>query len=85
MLTIGKELALNAGFNFTILEPLIKETIAKALERGPEVSQTGPAVRNDHITIKNHLELLSYSPELQQIYNEISSAIIKYQKRDKDA
>ena len=78
MLTIGKELSLDAGFNFTILEPLIKETIAKALERGPEVSQTGPAVRNDQNTIKNHLELLSFSSELQIIYRKMTDSIIEY-------
>lgn len=78
MLTIGKELTLNLGFDFAILEPLITETVAKALERGPEVSQTGPAARNDLNTIKKHLELLSFSPELQQIYNEISKSIIEY-------
>ena len=78
MLTIGKELALNAGFDFAMLEPLIKETIAKALEIGPDVSQTGPAIRNDQNTIKKHLELLSFSPGLQQIYSEISRSIIEY-------
>jgi predicted short-subunit dehydrogenase-like oxidoreductase (DUF2520 family) len=78
MLTIGKEMASDAGFDFAILEPLIEETIAKALVIGPEISQTGPAVRNDQNTIKKHFELLSFSPELQQIYSEISSAIIMY-------
>ncbi len=81
MFTIGKKLALDSGFDFAILEPLVNETLAKVLERGPEDSQTGPAVRNDQNTIDRHLKLLSFSPELQQIYSEISRSIIEHTRR----
>jgi predicted short-subunit dehydrogenase-like oxidoreductase (DUF2520 family) len=77
MLTEGKEIAVKAGFSFDVLLPLINETIKKAGEIGPENTQTGPAVRNDSITIEKHLELLSFSPELRNIYNEITNSIIK--------
>jgi predicted short-subunit dehydrogenase-like oxidoreductase (DUF2520 family) len=77
MLTEGKEIAVKAGFPFDVLLPLINETIKKAGELGPENAQTGPAVRNDIITIEKHLELLSFSPELRNIYNEITNSIIK--------
>jgi predicted short-subunit dehydrogenase-like oxidoreductase (DUF2520 family) len=80
MLTIGKEVALRAGFSFEILAPLIQETISKAMDCGPENSQTGPAIRHDQNTIEKHLELLSFSPELQRIYNEINLSIINYYK-----
>lgn len=78
MLTIGKEVTLQAGFPFEILAPLIKETISKALESGPENSQTGPAVRNDKNTIERQLELLSFSPALQRIYIEMTRSITEY-------
>lgn len=81
MLTAGKEISLKAELPFSILEPLIKETISKALNNGPELSQTGPAVRNDHNTIEKHLELLSFSPELQNLYSEVTNAIIKHYKK----
>jgi predicted short-subunit dehydrogenase-like oxidoreductase (DUF2520 family) len=81
MFTAGKELAAKAGFPFDVLLPLIKETISKAIELGPENSQTGPAIRNDQNTIEKHLELLSFSPELQRIYSEMSMSIIKYYKK----
>jgi predicted short-subunit dehydrogenase-like oxidoreductase (DUF2520 family) len=80
MFTIGKDVALKTGYSFDILEPLIKETIAKAIDAGPENSQTGPAVRHDQNTIQKHLELLSYSTELQQIYREMTRSIIEYYK-----
>jgi predicted short-subunit dehydrogenase-like oxidoreductase (DUF2520 family) len=60
--------------------PLIKETISKALENGPDSSQTGPAVRNDLNTIEKHMELLSFSPDLQKLYNEITKSILKHYK-----
>lgn len=80
MLTLGKEISSKAGLDFNILEPLMKETVAKALDPGPEHSQTGPAIRNDQITLKKHLELLSFSPEFQDIYRHITQSIIKYHK-----
>jgi len=76
MLTIGKELSERAGFSYDILKPLIVETILKAAEYGPENSQTGPAVRNDINTIEKHLDLLSFSPELQSLYKEVTKSII---------
>jgi predicted short-subunit dehydrogenase-like oxidoreductase (DUF2520 family) len=80
MLTVGKMIALKAGFPFEILTPLIKETISKAMDSGPENSQTGPAVRHDQNTIEKHLELLSFSTELQRIYKEMTLSIIAYYK-----
>jgi len=81
MLTIGKEIARNADYTFEELKPLVKETFLKALEAGPENSQTGPAVRNDKNTIRKHLELLSFDKDLQKIYREISKSINKYHSK----
>ena len=61
MLTLGKEWRSKGDFPFEILVPLIKETISKAMDLGPENSQTGPAIRHDQNTIEKHLELLSFS------------------------
>lgn len=81
MLTAGKELAIKAGFPFEVIRPLIIETYLKAMDNGPENSQTGPAIRNDQNTIETHLKLLSFSPELYKIYNEMTQSIIKYYKK----
>lgn len=83
MLTMGKEVALKAGYSFDILAPLTRETISKALDYGPENSQTGPAMRNDQNTIEKHLELLSFSPELQGIYKDMTQSIIEYYKNNR--
>ncbi len=80
MLTAGKDITLKAGLSFDVLEPLIKETISKAMEIGPDKSQSGPAIRNDKNTIAKHIDLLSCSPEFKSIYKEITESIIKYYK-----
>ena len=81
MLTLGKSISSKAGFDFDILAPLIKETIEKAILTGPENSQTGPAVRHDSNTIEKQLELLSFSPEMQGIYREITRSIMDYYRK----
>ncbi len=81
LLTLTRDIAAKGGFEMDILEPLIRETFNKALEDGPERSQTGPAVRNDFNTIEKHLELLSFSPDLQKIYNDLTLAVINYYKK----
>jgi predicted short-subunit dehydrogenase-like oxidoreductase (DUF2520 family) len=81
MLTTGKDISSKAGFQYDVLQPLIVETINKALEIGPENSQTGPAVRYDFDTIEKHLNLLSFSPELKMMYDMITKSIISYHNK----
>ncbi len=80
MLHAGLGIVKKAGFSFEVLKPLLDETVRKAMEIGPAESQTGPALRRDLNTIRSHLELLSYSPELQKVYNDISESIISMDK-----
>jgi predicted short-subunit dehydrogenase-like oxidoreductase (DUF2520 family) len=82
MLTTGKDISAMSGLPFSVLEPLINETVTKAIEAGPENSQTGPAVRYDLNTIEKHLNLLSFSPDLRNIYDLITKSIISYYKKD---
>ena len=81
MLTGGKQVADKAGVPFEIFLPLLQETVSKAMDIGPEKSQTGPAVRNDQNTIEKHMELLSFSPELKKMYSEVTMSIINYHNK----
>ena len=80
MMTTGEAIATEAGFDPSLLRPLMEETVRKALRTGPEPAQTGPAVRHDDRTIESHLELLSFSPEYQKLYRLISSMITEHYK-----
>ena len=60
---------------FSIYKPLIMELLKKAFEDGPELSQTGPAIRADHPTLAKHIEMLSKHPDWQQLYKDMSNMI----------
>ena len=70
---IGNDICKEHQVPFDILLPLIKETASKIEVLSPEKSQTGPAIRNDKKTIKNHLDLLN--KEQQKIYKMITKSI----------
>lgn len=63
------------GLDFSLLSPLIRETLEKALEYPPASVQTGPAVRGDQKTLERHLDLLTDKPELQELYTSVSQSI----------
>ncbi len=55
--------------NYIFLMPLATETVRKAFLYGhPAHVQTGPAVRKDVSTIKNHLEMLKHMEEHREVY-----------------
>ena len=70
---IGNDICKEHQVPFDILLPLIKETASKIETLSPEKAQTGPAIRNDKKTIKNHLDLLNI--EQQKIYKMITKSI----------
>jgi predicted short-subunit dehydrogenase-like oxidoreductase (DUF2520 family) len=80
MMTSGEAIATEAGFDPSLLRPLMEETVRKALRTGPERAQTGPAVRHDVSTMESHLELLSFSPEYKELYRLISRMITGHYK-----
>ena len=66
--------------SFQLLHSLIAETSGKATELDPRKVQTGPASRNDRQTIKKHLQLLEFYPDLRKIYLQLSRQIEQQQK-----
>lgn len=63
-----------------ILYPLILETVRRATQGNPHEVQTGPAMRGDKNTIDRHLQKLSETPELQEIYTLITQSIFETKK-----
>ncbi len=70
---IGNDICKENNVPFEILQPLIKETASKIETLSPKKAQTGPAIRNDEKTIKNHLNLLNKNQ--QQIYKIFTKSI----------
>ena len=72
MYTIAQDILEKHDIDFGLLHPLIVETVNKALSVGPVESQTGPAQRNDHETLKKHLKFLRYDSDYRKIYRLLS-------------
>ncbi len=68
------------NLSFDIIRPLLVTTLINAGLNEPQNVQTGPATRNDQLTIKKHLDFLNKNPELKKIYSELTKLIIKQQK-----
>jgi predicted short-subunit dehydrogenase-like oxidoreductase (DUF2520 family) len=58
-----------------LLLPLIKESINKLNYISPSQAQTGPAIRNDEVTIQKHLELLTNNTAIKLLYEILTKNI----------
>lgn len=63
------------GIPFTVMRPLLEETLGKALRGNPADGQTGPARRGDTKVIAAHREMLSGLPA--EIYDLLTQSIIQ--------
>jgi predicted short-subunit dehydrogenase-like oxidoreductase (DUF2520 family) len=80
MIAISQELLLENGMDFGILEPIIRQSARNASSGDVFKMQTGPAVREDLETIREHLKLLSNHPDYKEIYDLITRNIIQHKK-----
>lgn len=74
---VASEFLEKKGIEFKFLQPLIMETARKIRIIDPEAAQTGPAKRNDQVTIAEHEEMLSDLPEYKELYQLVSKQISK--------
>lgn len=75
---IAQKILREEGLEFSLLEPLIRESIRKMM-KADEIfkMQTGPARRQDYETIKEHIEVLSKkNSNFEKIYEDITNSII---------
>ncbi len=76
-LGIAHQLLAEAGLDFALLAPLVRETVNKALTapEGPFGVQTGPAARRDAPTLAAHAAALANHPAWQTLYTQLSQSI----------
>ena len=72
--SIAYKITKNNNIDFDILKPLIQETANKILLLEPAKAQTGPAIRDDMVTINNHLKLLK-NDDYRNIYKTFTQLI----------
>lgn len=71
---IGQEICTEHQVPFEILRPLIQETAEKINTLNPVDAQTGPAKRNDSVTIESHLAYLNNENQ-KNIYKLLTQSI----------
>lgn len=76
----SKDYCEKTGLDFTLLQPIIKETFDRLEKYPPESVQTGPALRNDEITMDRHRALLQDNEYLQLIYQVLSDSIYHFHR-----
>ena len=74
LIYIASEQCQELEIDSDVLQPLLEETVAKAIDLGPYQAQTGPARRGDQTVIEAHLDLID-NPDHQMIYQIISQSI----------
>jgi predicted short-subunit dehydrogenase-like oxidoreductase (DUF2520 family) len=75
--TLVEKYCNDEGVDFRLLIPLLTETVSRMQEHSPADLQTGPAIRNDVITIDKHRELLRSYPGLLNVYDFFTERIVK--------
>jgi predicted short-subunit dehydrogenase-like oxidoreductase (DUF2520 family) len=78
LFTIGHEICKKNNIPFSLIIPILELTIQKLNTTAPANNQTGPALRGDASTMQTHLALLQSNPDLQQLYQQISTLIQQY-------
>ncbi len=73
--TVAADILAKYNLPFSHIAPLIAETAAKISSMHPKDAQTGPALRYDKNVIRKHLDMLSDSPDAQEIYDVMSRSI----------
>jgi predicted short-subunit dehydrogenase-like oxidoreductase (DUF2520 family) len=63
------------NINFAVLQPLMEETVMRLRNTTPRKAQTGPAFRNDQVTIQKHRGLLNEYPDILKYYDLFTEEI----------
>jgi len=65
-----------------LLLPIMQQSFQKLQTVHPTKAQTGPAMRNDKLVMKKHLQLLKQDKQLSHVYTVISDLIMRQQNQD---
>lgn len=80
LFTVAQQYCINENIDFNLLHPLMQETVARLATTPPARSQTGPAVRNDRLTIEKHLQLLQTYPDIKEVYARLTAYIQQWHR-----
>lgn len=77
---IAEDFCIKEKVDFKLLLPLAEETVQRMEQVSPKQLITGPAIRNDQVTIDRHLDLLTSHPLFQKLYKQMTSSISEFNR-----
>lgn len=77
LLSIAQEICTQQQIPFDYLLPIMTQTFERLKTENARLVQTGPAIRDDKMTMQKHLELLKNNPEWALLYQSLSASIRK--------
>lgn len=81
LFVLSQEFLHKNNLDFSMLMPLIQETVKKLSSINPQLAQTGPASRKDENTMNQHKLILEQEEELLTIYKTLSKSISEHHKQ----
>ena len=76
--TLAADFCRKEEIDFSLLLPVIRETVRRLEYYPPRDSQTGPAIRGDQSTMDQHLEILANYHNMSVLYRLFSDQIRMY-------
>ena len=80
LFSIAEDILAKEGIPFSVMLPLINETVRKVSVVSPKAAQTGPASRGDIAIVNKHLESIS-EQNSRKIYEILSQSIMNQIKK----
>ena len=72
---VAEDFCKKENVDFSLLLPLALETAKRIESVSPRQALTGPAIRNDQVTIDAHLDILRLHPLFQKLYEQMTASI----------
>ena len=82
LMALTEDFCLKEGIDFSLLMPLIYQTVENLGSMPASQLQTGPAERGDISTVDKHLQLLNRYPSLRNLYLKLSESIINHKRKN---
>lgn len=77
LMAIAADICTQADVSFEYLKPIVTQTFERLQTESAKQLQTGPAIRDDKMTMQKHLDLLKSNPEWALLYEYLSASIRK--------
>ncbi|MES2478785.1 MAG: Rossmann-like and DUF2520 domain-containing protein [Bacteroidota bacterium] len=77
LMAIAQEICIKQHLSFDYLKPIVEQTFERLKTKPAKNLQTGPAIRDDKMTMQKHIDLLKSNPEWALLYQSLSNSIRK--------